>query len=101
MSTLESELGFYAEKVLWTYRFVEEIEHKNPNGPTEQVHELSLTCYPQWDSGVFIKHVETSLLSEDAEPERELVYIKKEAVPELLAALQKYLSESSNEQENP
>lgn len=101
MSILESELEWQSEKVLWTYRFAEEIEHKNPDGPTEQVHELSLTYYPKWDSGVFIKHIETSLVSEDGKLERELVYIKKEAVPELITALQKYMSlQIQNPQEN-
>lgn len=96
---LESELDWQSERVLWTKRFVEDVKHRNPDGPTKQVHELSLTCYPNWDTGVFVKHIETSVVSEDAEPERELIYVKKEAVPELINALQKYLSESSNEQE--
>lgn len=83
------------EKVLWAKSIVEDVFIQNPDGPDKQVHSYSLYHFPEYDNdgdgGVFIKRVATPLIA-DEEPETESVYVKKEALPELVKALQDYIN---------
>jgi hypothetical protein len=94
MGLLEDEMK--SEKILWIKKMVVKLDLCHPDDPQEQIQELKVTHYPEFgENGVFIKHMSTPR-SDDDEPELGEVFIKTDAIPELIVTLQKYLSMAIN-----
>lgn len=93
MSFFEDEMC--SEKVIWIKKTVRKLDPLLPDDPTEKIYELKITHFPEFGNGVFIKTNNTKA-SEDDHDESGEVYVKNESIPELIAALQRYLDRSNN-----
>lgn len=87
MGFFEDEMS--SEKVFWIKKIVKKIDPLLPDDPSEKIHELKITYFPEYGNGVFIKYTSTRASEHDDEQYGEL-YISNETIPELLSALQRY-----------
>lgn len=80
--SLESDFN-PPEKLIWTKVLVDDIEITAPHDPTKSVSELTLSYFlqPGGSKGVFIQHLQSSIISEDDAPNLNMVYISNEPVP--------------------
>jgi hypothetical protein len=88
MGFFEDEMS--SEKVLWIKKTVRKLDPLLPDDPSEKIHELKITHFPEFGNGVFIKYTSTRA-SEDDDEEYGDVFIPNKTIPELISALQRYL----------
>lgn len=78
-------------KIFWTKSYVFPLQFPNIDGPKDQVVEMSVTHYPEIGKGLFINSLETTAC-DDTSTFSSKVYIRKEVIPDVIAALQSFLS---------